>query len=96
MNQNEFSSLKASHLTNCDLEPIHTPVLIQPHGILFVLQEPNLNIIQVSNNTEERLGIQPRELLGKPLKDLFNYKQVCLLKNLYMKKRNILILLIYL
>ena len=80
MNQNEFSSLEASHLTNCGLEPIHTPALIQPHGILFVLQEPKLNIIQVSNNTEERLGIQPRELLGKPLKDLFNYKQVCLLK----------------
>ncbi len=80
MDQNEFFPLEASHLTNCDLEPIHTPALIQPHGILFVLQEPKLNIVQVSNNTEERLGIEPRELLGKPLTDLFNYRQVRLLK----------------
>ena len=80
MNQKEFSPLEASHLTNCDLEPIHIPALIQPHGILMVLQEPKLNIIQVSNNTEERLGIQPRDILGKQLKDLFNNRQVGLFK----------------
>jgi chemotaxis family two-component system sensor kinase Cph1 len=34
-------------LNNCDKEPIHIPGLIQPHGILMVLEEPKLNIIQM-------------------------------------------------
>jgi two-component system, chemotaxis family, sensor kinase Cph1 len=40
-------------LTNCDREPIHRPGLIQPHGVLLVLQEPTLEIIQVSSNTQK-------------------------------------------
>ncbi|WP_260446297.1 MULTISPECIES: hypothetical protein [unclassified Nostoc] len=32
-------------LTNCDREPIHIPNLIQPHGVLLVLQDPTLEII---------------------------------------------------
>lgn len=35
----------AVDLTNCDREPIHRPGLIQPHGILLVLQESTLEII---------------------------------------------------
>jgi hypothetical protein len=31
-------------LTNCDREPIHIPGLIQPHGVLLVLQEPTLKV----------------------------------------------------
>lgn len=57
-------------LTNCDQEPIHIPGLIQPHGIILVLQEPQLTILQVSNNTFNNLGITPQEILGKPLKNL--------------------------
>ncbi|HLO51408.1 MAG TPA: PAS domain S-box protein [Kamptonema sp.] len=55
-------------LTNCDREPIHIPGSIQPHGILFVLQEPQLRILQVSYNTLEILGIHPQKMLGKKLK----------------------------
>ncbi|MEH1766577.1 hypothetical protein [Nostoc sp.] len=29
-------------LTNCDRELIHIPSLIQPHGVLLVLQDPTL------------------------------------------------------
>ncbi len=57
-------------LTDCDREPIQIPGLIQPHGVLLVLQEPDLKIIQVSNNTLALLGQQPQELLGKPLLNL--------------------------
>ncbi|RYG67448.1 hypothetical protein EON80_13560, partial [bacterium] len=35
-------------VTNCDREPIHIPGFIQPHGLLLALQEPNLEILQAS------------------------------------------------
>ncbi len=37
-------------LTNCDLEPIHIPNAIQPHGILMIFNEINWQILQVSDN----------------------------------------------
>ncbi|HEY9643772.1 MAG TPA: GAF domain-containing protein, partial [Coleofasciculaceae cyanobacterium] len=63
-------------LTNCDREPIHIPGLIQPHGVLLVLQEPDLKIIQVSHNTVELLGRHPQDLLGKRVSVLLNPKQI--------------------
>ncbi|MBD2255744.1 ATP-binding protein [Nostoc parmelioides] len=63
-------------LTNCDREPIHIPGLIQPHGVLLAINLSNLEIVQVSNNTEQLLGRQPQDLLGKPLSQLFDAKQV--------------------
>lgn len=63
-------------LTNCDREPIQIPGLIQPHGVLLVLQEPDLKIVQVSNNALALLGQQPQELLGKPLLNLLAPKQI--------------------
>lgn len=63
-------------LTNCDKEPIHIPGLIQPHGVLLVLQDPCLQIIQVSSNTQEIIGHKPEKLLGKPLSDLLDAKQI--------------------
>lgn len=88
-------------LTNCDREPIHIPGLIQPHGVLLVLQNPTLEIVQVSRNTEAVMGRQPEELLGKPLSDLLDAKQIKLIQqclagdferinplNLSIKRRN--------
>jgi two-component system, chemotaxis family, sensor kinase Cph1 len=63
-------------LTNCDREPIQIPGLIQPHGVLLVLQEPDLNVVQVSSNLYEWLGQHPQDLLGKPLSSLLDLKQV--------------------
>jgi two-component system, chemotaxis family, sensor kinase Cph1 len=67
-------------LTNCDRELIHIPNLIQPHGVLLVLQDPTLEILQVSSNTQEFVARQPEELLGKPLSYLFNAKQIKLVQ----------------
>ncbi|MEH2078236.1 MAG: ATP-binding protein [Nostoc sp.] len=67
-------------LKNCDREPIHIPNLIQPHGVLLVLQDPTLEIIQVSSNTQEVIGRQPEKLLGKPLLDLLDAKQIKLIQ----------------
>ena len=59
-----FSS-EIGGLNNSESEPIHAPSSIQTHGILFVLEEPLLKIIQVSNNTFEAIGLHPQEMLGR-------------------------------
>ncbi|SFX09575.1 bifunctional diguanylate cyclase/phosphodiesterase [Marinospirillum alkaliphilum] len=48
-------------------EPIHQPGLIQPDGVLLVIDSENFRIIQVSANTNEWLGKKPDELLGQPV-----------------------------
>lgn len=60
MNQNDFLFYPPVDLTNCDKEPIHIPGSIQPHGILFVLQEPQLKILQP---TFRRCGLNFLELV---------------------------------
>lgn len=67
-------------LTDCKDEPIHIPGLIQPHGVLFVLQEPDLTIIQISSNTLELISISPDKLLGKPLLTLLAPKQIAAIR----------------
>ena len=60
-------NLESVDLNNCDREPIHIPNLIQPHGVLLAISADTYEILQVSLNTEEILGIKPEELLNKPL-----------------------------
>lgn len=62
--------------TNSDYEAIHIPGAIQPHGILLVLQKPELKIIQVSNNTFNIFGVRPQEILGQNLDCLFDRQQI--------------------
>ncbi len=62
-----FDESEAVNLTNCDREPIHIPSLIQPHGLLMILTEPDLRIAQVSANALEILGIAIDDLLDRPL-----------------------------
>ena len=76
MSQSEIVTTQTVDLNNCYEEPIHIPGSIQPHGILFVLKEPNLQILQVSNNTIDLLGIPPQELLNKELKELIDITQI--------------------
>lgn len=78
---NGFDSPRFGHadLTNCDRERIHVPGSIQPFGALIALKEPELTIVQVSENIGLFLGLQPEdllyhtldELLGKERSDLF-------------------------
>jgi chemotaxis family two-component system sensor kinase Cph1 len=67
----------------CDREPIHNMGLVQPHGVLLALQEPELTIVQVSANAEHFFGEPASALLGKQL----NY----LLSDLQMQKLSLLI-----
>lgn len=63
-------------LDNCAREPIHIPGAIQPHGLLFVLREPELRIVQVSENVGLFLGIPADRLLGQDLSGFLTPEQV--------------------
>ncbi|MEA5521201.1 ATP-binding protein [Limnoraphis robusta] len=76
MTQNKTVTGTNVNLTNCDREQIHIPGLIQPHGVLLSLQEPNLRIVQVSRNVENLLGFSPDELLNQTLDYLLDAEQI--------------------
>jgi len=63
-------------LIECDREPIHIPGKIQPHGVLLVLEEPQLKILQVSTNTEKFFGKKAEELINQDLTILFSATSV--------------------
>ncbi|MBD2607721.1 response regulator [Scytonema hofmannii FACHB-248] len=72
-------SLTPSILTSlevCSEESVYAPGYIQPHGILLMLQEPHLRILQISENVEQFFGISAEALLGQPLQRLFSHDQV--------------------
>ncbi|VVP67895.1 Phytochrome-like protein cph1 [Pseudomonas fluorescens] len=62
-NKDTFEQL----LANCADEPIQYPGAIQPHGVLMTLSEPNLEIVQVSANVGELLGLEASQVLGQSL-----------------------------
>ena len=85
-NNTENKNEEPVNLTNCEVEPIHIPGAIQPHGMLLVLTEPNLEIAQVSENSQEIVGIAPVDMLARPLADFIGDQQVnkidsCLKRN---------------
>ncbi len=51
----------------CGSIPLHLVNLIQPHGVLLVLDIQTYSILQVSENVEQVLGIQADGLLEEPL-----------------------------
>lgn len=81
MNHIEIATPQIVDLTDYDKELLHLPGSIQPHGVLLVLEEPHLQILQVSSNTFELLGFHPQELLNKQLQDLLEPKEINLIKH---------------
>lgn len=57
-------------------KPIQLCGNIQPHGVLFVLEEPDFKILQLSNNAESILGINAQEILGENLIKLLGSSQI--------------------
>jgi two-component system, chemotaxis family, sensor kinase Cph1 len=64
------------NLSNCDREPIHIPGSIQPHGLLFAIEESTLKIVQVSANTERWLGRAPETFLDRHLSCLLSAAEI--------------------
>ncbi|SFG37695.1 GAF domain-containing protein [Pontibacter chinhatensis] len=54
----------------CGSIPLHLVNLVQPHGVLLVLDKQDLRILQVSENVERFLLAKPDELLGLPFSEL--------------------------
>lgn len=55
---------------------IHLYDEIQSHGVLLVLQEPELTILQVSSNVYNQFGKAPEAVLGTQLDDLLDAYQI--------------------
>ncbi|MBH8563131.1 GAF domain-containing protein [Nostoc sp. CENA67] len=64
------------NVTSLKEAPIHLFKQIQPHGVLLVLEEPELKILQISNNTWNIFGIKPENLLQTKLEELLDPFQV--------------------
>ncbi|PDW03410.1 GAF domain-containing protein [Candidatus Viridilinea mediisalina] len=60
----------------CDAKEHDVVIHIQAHGVLLVLHEADLTVLQVSANTEQLLGVAPEQLLAQPLTALFGTAQV--------------------
>ncbi|MDB9314904.1 ATP-binding protein [Spirulina sp. CS-785/01] len=73
-------------LQNEAREAIHTPGCIQPYGVLLVLQEKSLDILQASENTQKILGVAAQDLVNRHLNCLFDAAQIEKLQNLLKAK----------
>jgi light-regulated signal transduction histidine kinase (bacteriophytochrome) len=62
-------------LSTCDRELVHMPGLIQPHGVMLVLRQSDLAILQASENTADLLGVPALDLTSKGLADLLGSEQ---------------------
>ena len=51
----------------CGSIPLHLVNLIQPHGLLLVIDSKQLHIRQVSENASNQLLTAPEDLLDQPL-----------------------------
>lgn len=65
---------------SCDTDPIHTPGSIQPHGVLFVVDEPDLRIRQASANAAEIWNRSIESILDRRLDELMGAGAVECLK----------------
>ncbi|MBD2503070.1 ATP-binding protein [Anabaena azotica] len=81
-------------ITNCDREPIHIPGLTQPHGVLIVLQEPELTILQASENTKVFFSVYPEFFIGKHLSHLISPEQVSIIQDALMQENQVFIQLL--
>ena len=57
-------------LTNCERELIHLAGSVQPHGVLLLLREDKLTVLQASDNCHLLLGLGTADLLDRPLATL--------------------------
>ena len=71
-------------LENCANEPIEFPDSIQPHGVLIVLND-ELQVLRVSQNTDEFISHPAKILLDKSLKSFFDLPESCF-SHQYQKK----------
>jgi light-regulated signal transduction histidine kinase (bacteriophytochrome) len=67
-------------LTNCDREPIHLLGAIQPIGFLLALTADWM-VARASANVAAYLGLEPDEMIGRPLAEIFEGPAIHELRN---------------
>lgn len=67
---------QAVNLTSLKQPSIHILTQVQPHGVLLVLQEPDLTILQASRNTLTAFGVSVERVLGRSLDEILDPFQV--------------------
>ncbi|MEJ7932971.1 HWE histidine kinase domain-containing protein [Sphingobium sp. AN558] len=70
----------AVDINNCDREPIHVPGTIQSFGFLIALTADWL-VSRVSANSGHHIGLEPAELLGRPIAGIFRQDAVHNIRN---------------
>ncbi|MBW4508652.1 MAG: GAF domain-containing protein [Scytonematopsis contorta HA4267-MV1] len=69
------------NVTRLKEAPIHISSQVQSHGILIVLKEPELEILQISSNVSTLFGIPAEQMLQKPLEEFIDSFQIGRLKD---------------
>ncbi|MEO0455059.1 MAG: ATP-binding protein [Cyanobacteria bacterium P01_A01_bin.114] len=64
MRQSNSDSVTGRGTQDHDYYPVHLMGVIQSHGVLIALEENTLTILQVSQNSQDYLGVAPQALLG--------------------------------
>lgn len=65
----------------CGSLPLHLINLIQPYGMLLVLNKMDLTILQVSENVENITGVLPTDLVSKSMAEFISADQFQFLKD---------------
>nr|WP_199314559.1 MULTISPECIES: ATP-binding protein [unclassified Desertifilum] len=64
------------NLTRLKQPSIHLLTQVQPHGVLLVLQEPDLTVLQASQNTATAFGISAAQIITQTLDSILDSYQV--------------------
>ncbi|QYO67393.1 GAF domain-containing protein [Leptolyngbya sp. 7M] len=64
------------NLTSLKQPSIRSLTQIQPHGVLLVLQEPDLTILQASRNVSTAFDLSVEQVIGKTLDEILDSFQV--------------------
>lgn len=64
------------NLTSLKQPSIHTLTQVQPHGVLLVLREPELTVLQVSQNCATAFGKPAKTVVGMTLEEILDSFQV--------------------
>jgi len=86
MARDNYINGRHEDLINGEEESSGAAVSIQSHGAAIVIKEPELTILQVSENTSAHFGFAPEELLGRPLSLLLGEREFERLREEFLSK----------
>ena len=87
MDEKNFMSQKINYEAEfCGRVPLNQTNLIQPHGILLIVDKNDFRILQLSENANEIFGVDLKEILAKPLLNFITDEQAQKLRERFQKE----------